>query len=120
MPVGCDAASEELIPPDLALSLECASVGKQTNKGRVPAVGRDRFSVKFRDESAERLDLDFKPRAVSMIKITEADERPKGLTSRRKGPVIDQIELGLGWAVAIGGEVVADVLETTFQEVAFW
>jgi len=42
----------------------------------------------------------------------------QGLAGSRKGPVGDHIEFGLGGAVTIAGQIVADVFDTFFEEVA--
>ena len=84
-----------------------------------PAVGRDGLAVEFRNERAERFDGDFEPGAKTVVEITETDERAEALTIGGELPVLDEIKLGFGGAVAVGGDVVANVFEAALEEVTF-
>jgi hypothetical protein len=84
-----------------------------------PAVRWDGLAVEFGNERAERFDGDFEPWAKTVVKVTEADEGTETLSVGGELPVFDEVELGFGWAVAVGGDVVANVFETALEEVTF-
>ena len=98
------------------VELEFVKEGEQV---RCPAVGRDGLAVEFGNEGAEGFDGDFEPGAETVVKVTEADERAEALAVGGELPVLDKIKLGFGGAVAVGGDVVANVLETALEEVTF-
>jgi hypothetical protein len=70
-------------------------------------------------EVAKGLDLTFKPGDEPIVIGDQANEGVEGLSGCRSRPIRDEIELGLGWAVAVGAEVVPDPLDALFEEVAF-
>ena len=70
-------------------------------------------------EGSERFDTNLEERAINIVEGEKADERSEGLTVGRDGPISYQIKLGFGWAVAIRGDVVADVLNAVGQKLAF-
>jgi hypothetical protein len=92
---------------------------KEGDEVRSPAVGRDGLAVGFRYQGVERLDRDLKPGAEAVVKVAEADKGAQTLIVRWQRPILHQVKLGFGGAVSIGRNVVTNVLEMVFQEVAF-
>ncbi len=68
---------------------------------------------------AEGLEFNLEPRAVLLIEIALLDEGMQSLASGRKWPVIDHIKFRLGGAVAITGQIVADMLDAFLEEITF-
>jgi hypothetical protein len=88
-------------------------------KRRCPFGWRNRFAMVLLDKLAEGLEFDLEPRAIFIIKVAKLNKRMQSLTSSRKRPVVDHVELRLGWAVAIAGKVMADIFDACLEEVAF-
>jgi hypothetical protein len=74
-------------------------------KGRSPLNKRDKLTVAEAFKRAERFDANFEKRAVAIVECQETDKEDEA----GAGPVVDQIQLGLGRAVSISGDVVADI-----------
>lgn len=70
-------------------------------------------------EEAERFNADFEPWAVDVVKSEESYERDEGLTGSRDGPIGEEVELGLGGAVTVRGDVMTDILDTVGEKFAF-
>jgi hypothetical protein len=70
-------------------------------------------------EKARRLDTNFKKRTLDIVESEKADEGSEQGPVLRKGPVMNQIELGLSRAIAVGSNVVADILDAIGKELAF-
>jgi hypothetical protein len=68
---------------------------------------------------AEWLELDLEPGAVFVVKVAELDEGVQGLARSREGPVSDHVEFRLRRAVAVTGEIVADIFDALLEEVTF-
>ena len=70
-------------------------------------------------EGSEGFDANLEKRAIDIVEGEKADERAERLTIGRDWPIGYQIKLGFGWAVAIGGDVMADVLNAVREKLAF-
>ena len=73
----------------------------------------------FTLESAEWLHTNFKEGTIDVAESKQADEGAEGWSVDRKGPIGNQIELGLGWAVAGGCDVMTDIFDAVGKELAF-
>ena len=73
----------------------------------------------FTLESAEWLHTNFKEGTIDVVESKQADEGAEGWSVDRKGPIGNQIELGLGWAVAGGCDVMTDIFDAVGKELAF-
>ncbi len=69
------------------------------------------------DQLAQRLQLNLKPRAVLVVEITKLNERVKGIASGREWPVRDHVKFRLRRAVAVAGQIVANIFDTLLEEV---
>jgi hypothetical protein len=61
-------------------------------------------------EGTERLDTDFEKGAIDIVKRKKTDEGAERYAACWKRPVGDQIEFRFGRAVAVGSDVVTDIL----------
>jgi hypothetical protein len=71
-------------------------------------------------EGTQGLHADFEERAACIIKSEQTNERTKGLTVLREGPIRDQIEFGLSGTIAIRSDVMANMLDVVGEELAFF
>jgi hypothetical protein len=90
----------------------------EMSEGRSPHIRRDGLAVVLAFKGTKRLDSDFEEGAVDVVEGKETDERTEGHTIRRKRPVVDEVELGLGRTVAIRSNVMADVFNPVSKEFA--
>jgi hypothetical protein len=74
--------------------------------------------VVFFFEAAKGFDLGFEPRDKAIVVSDEADEGIEGHAVLRLNPVGEEVEFGLGGAVTIGSQVVADPFDTVFEKIA--
>jgi hypothetical protein len=70
-------------------------------------------------KGAERLDANFKEGTINIVERHKADKGTEGLTGIGKRPIGDQIESGLGRAIAVRSDVVADILNPVGEEFTF-
>jgi hypothetical protein len=70
-------------------------------------------------EGTQRLHADFEERAVYIIEGEQTNERTKGLTVLREGPIRNQIEFGLSGTIAIRSDVMANIFDAVGEELAF-
>jgi hypothetical protein len=75
--------------------------------------------VEFGDEGAERFHRDFEPWAEEKVVIAEAYKRAESLAGGWEVPVIDLVEFGLSWTVAISGDIVPNILKAALKEITF-
>jgi hypothetical protein len=80
---------------------------------------RNGLAVMLAFEGAKRLGTDLKERTVDIVESEEADEGAEGHTIRRKWPIVDKVKLGFSGTVAIGSDVMANVLDAVCKELAF-
>jgi hypothetical protein len=71
------------------------------------------------DKLPQRLELDFEPGTVFVIEVAELDERMQGLAGGWEWPIIDHVEFGLRGAVAVAGQIMANVFNTFLEEITF-
>jgi hypothetical protein len=71
-------------------------------------------------EGTQRLHADFEERAVYIIEGEQTNERTKGLTVLREGPIRNQIEFGLSGTIAIRSDVMANIFDAVGEELAFF
>mgnify|MGYP002807135765 CR=1 FL=1 len=64
----------------------------------------------------EWLDENFKPRAASVVKGEQTDTREQDSNSYIYRPISNDLQLGLGWTVAIWSDVVADIFNAVGEE----
>jgi hypothetical protein len=71
-------------------------------------------------QSAERFDTYLEPGAVTVVESQEANEGAKSWPRSGNGPVRNQVEFGLGGAVTVGGDVVANVLDAVSKKLTLF
>jgi hypothetical protein len=91
----------------------------KASERRGPHSRRNGLAMVLAFESAKGLDSDLEERAVYIVKSEEADERTQRLAIDWKRPIVNKIEFGLGRAVALRGDIVADVFDAVSEELAF-
>jgi acyl carrier protein len=92
---------------------------KQETHLRRPNSGRNGLAVVRLDDASERFELELQPGTVLVVKVAQLDERVQSLAGSGQRPVSDHIKFGLGRAVTVAGQIVADILHTLLQEITF-
>ncbi len=69
---------------------------------------------------AEWFDADFKPWAVGIVKGEQPNKREQSSASGRNWPIVNELELGLGGTIAIGGEIVSNIFDAVGKKFTFF
>jgi hypothetical protein len=85
-----------------------------------PKSGRNGLPVVLALEGTQGLHADFEERAACIIKSEQTNERTKGLTVLREGPIRNQIEIGLSGTIAVRSDIMANILDAVGEELAFF
>jgi hypothetical protein len=85
-----------------------------------PKGGRDRLAMMLAFEESQRLDTNFEEWAIYVVEGEEANEGCQRRAGTGKWPVSDQIKFRLSGTVAIGGDVMANILDAISEELALF
>ena len=101
---------------DSGVGVRLNNKGNNRKQRRVSSKSKGN-GTRLRDK--RQLDANFKEGTINIVEQHKANKGTEGLTGSGKRPIGDQIEFGLGRAIAIRSDVVADILNPVGEEFTF-